>query len=226
MQMRHLRLVGVAILATVIVAAVAASAAYAEVQPLFTYSGSGAFTIKQVGAGALETSSKTSISCTGGNGTGQFGKSQATTAELTVTFTGCTTAGGLVKCTTTGLTAGNIQTVRVLALLLKKEPGSTTVLIKLHPKTGTAFLAETSCGGLGLKVTGAVIGEVTPTDKQTKTLNVVFKQAGGLQEDKKAEGETGSNNLISTIGEGGPEEAGLGAELELTLISGSGQLLA
>jgi len=222
--MSYLRLVGLAIVAILAISAVAATAASAvEPPPLITYSGSGAFTITQPAAGRLETSNKVSITCKAGNGTGQLGKSQATTAELTVTFTGCEILG--VKCTTPGLTAGNIQTTRLLALLIRKEPGG-PILIKLHPKAGTAFVVTgTKCAEIVLGVTGAVIGEVTTaSDKQTTTVALSFTQSVGLQTDKKGEGETESSNLIATTG-GGPEEAGLESAITLALIGGSGQLL-
>jgi hypothetical protein len=194
----------------------------AEPPASFTYTGSGAFTITS-GAFNFETSGKVEMGCTASNGTGQFGKSRATTAELTVTLTGCETLG--LKCKSAGLANGNLQTVKLLATLGQIKAGEAGILLK--PKTGTAFFVPVLCGGeIELTWTGSVIGELTPIDTQTKTLAATFRQTGGLQTIKKFEGETTSNNLIQKFGPGGSEQLGLELEQQLTLKNGSGQLLA
>jgi hypothetical protein len=221
--MRQLRLVLLALVAFCAFSATWVTyASAAEPPALFTYSGSGAFTLSN-GTLVLETSGKVSIDCTGGNGTGQFGKSQATTAELTITLTGCEALG--LKCKSAGLANGNMQTVKLLATLGRIKAGEAGILIK--PKTGTAFLVPVLCGGeVEVTWTGSVIGKLTPVDTQTKQLTATFEQKGGLQTIKKFEGETTSNNLICKIGVGGVEQLGVSLAQTLTLITGSGQLLA
>jgi hypothetical protein len=221
--MKYLRLVGIAIFAIcALTAAMATTANAAEPPALITYSGSGAFTITS-GAGELETSGKLRVTCTGDNGTGQLGKNQATTAELTVTFTGCEIGG--LKCKSAGLANGNIQTVKLAATLGRIKAGEAGILIK--PKTGTAFLVPVLCGGeVEFTATGSVIGTLTPVDTQTNKLTAKFTQVGGLQTIKKFEGETTVNNLIAKIGSSGLEQAGLESVETLTLREGSGQLLA
>jgi hypothetical protein len=194
----------------------------AEPPASFTYSGSGAFTISG-GAVDFETSGRVIMACSDVNGTGQFGKRAATTAELTVTFTGCETLG--LQCKSGGLARGNMQTVKLLATLGRIKAGEAGLLIK--PKTGTAFLVPVLCGEeIELAWTGAVIGRLTPVDTQTKTLTATFTQTGGLQVIKKFEGETTSNNLVEKVGTKGPEQMGLSLGQQLTLKEGSGQLLA
>jgi hypothetical protein len=223
--MKYLRLVGVAILAICAIAAVTASAAQAESPALFTYTGSGAFTITS-GAGQLVTTGGLELACKGDNGTGQLGgkggTTQALTASLTVTFTGCETLSK--KCTSAGLTAGNIQTVPLVALLGRISPGVAGA--KLEPKTGEQVLVPVHCGEFELKRHGAVIGQfTTATDKQTARLTLAFAQTDGVQAIKKFEGETGSVNLVEEFG-ASPEEAGLESTETLTLKEGSGTLLA
>jgi hypothetical protein len=222
--MKYLRLVGIALLAIVALSAVAANAASAaEVSALITYSGTGAFTITS-GPGKLETSGKLEISCKADNGKGQLAKTQAFTAELTVTFTLCEALGK--KCTSEGLTAGNIQTVRLLGTLGRIGPGKAGILLTSASNPGGELVVAVKCGTIAFKATGSVIGELTPVDKQTKTLTAVFNQKGGLQEVKHFENVAGNDNLIAELG-GGPEEAGLQSEETLTLEgTGSGILLA
>jgi hypothetical protein len=223
--MKYLRLVGLSILAICAIAAVTASAAYAESPALITYSGSGAFTIAS-GAGKLVTTGGLEVSCKADNGTGQLGgkggSAQALTASLTITFTGCETLGK--KCTSAGLTAGNIQTVPLVALFGRIKPGIAGA--KFEPKTGEQFVVPVKCGEIEFKVHGGVIGEfTTAVDKQTSTLAISFAETAGVQAIKKFEGETGSVNLIAEIGTS-PEEAGLESKETLTLKEGSGILLA
>jgi hypothetical protein len=221
--MKYLRLVGIAIFAIcALTAAMATTANAAEPPALITYSGSGAFTVSS-GAGELETSGKIKVTCTGDDGTGQLGKNQATTAELTITFLSCETLG--LKCKSAGLANGNIQTVQLAATLGRIKAGEAGILIK--PKTGTAFLVPVLCGGeVEFTAIGSVIGKLTQVDTQTKQLTATFTQAGGLQTIKKFEGETTTNNLIAKVGVTGAEQAGLVSEEKLTLREGSGQLLA
>jgi hypothetical protein len=225
--MKYLRLAGIALLAIFALSAIAANAANAaEASALITYSGSGAFTITS-GPGNLELSSGAAvIHCEADNGTGQLGGKggslEAKTAELTVTFTECGFLGK--KCTTTGLTAGNIQTSRLTATFGRIKPGVAGALLK--PRTGTQFLVETKCGGTVFTVTGSIIGEFSTVDKQTSTLTLKFAQTKGLQAIKTFElGVKENNNLVSEIS-GSPEQAGLESEETLTLVGGSGILLA
>lgn len=226
--MKYLRLVAIALFAIGALTALMATAANAaEVSALITYSGTGAFTISS-GPGELETSSKVKIVCKADNGTGQFGGKGGTTrsttiAELTVTFTGCETSA--LKCTTPGLTAGNIQTVPLVATFGRIKAGEAGLL--LRPKTGTAFLGSVVCGGVvPLSVTGSVIGVITPVDEQTSEFKLTFTQSSaGLQTVKKFENSAVINNLIATT-TGGPEEAGLVSTETIKLKEGSGIILA
>jgi hypothetical protein len=194
----------------------------AEPPASFTYSGSGAFTLTGQELD-WETSGKFRMSCTGSNGTGQFGKRAATTAELTITFTGCEASG--FACKSAGLPIGNLQTVKLAATLGRIGEGQAGLLLK--PKAGTAFFVPATCNGEGeLTWSGSAIGKLTPVDTQSKTLRLAFTQTQGLQTIQKFEGATTSNNLVAKILADGPEQMGLSLEPQLTLKEGSGQLVA
>jgi hypothetical protein len=227
--MKYLRLVGIAILAICAISAIAASTASAA---KFTYSGNGRFSITS-GEGKLETTGGTQITCKGDVGTGQLGKSAATTAELTVSFTGCAVLGK--KCTSTGGTAGLIDTVKLLATFGDVTAGTVGgALIK--PKSETAFLVPVKCGESTLTVTGSIIGTFTNLsggttgvlDVQTNLLNLTFALRSGvkgLPAITNFAGESHVNLLESTL-EGKVEAAGLESKESLLLLEGSGQLLA
>jgi hypothetical protein len=216
--MRNLRLMAVAIFAICAFSAVlASSASAAEI----SYTGPGSFKISS-GAGELESSGKLKITCTGDTGTGQLGATPTKSAELTVTFVGCET---LAKpCTSSGATAGNIQTVKVKGAIGDINKTAKEVGVLLTPASGTAFVVPVKCGSIAFAATGSVVAKLTPTETLTKTLTATFTQSGGLQTVKKFEGESTNHNLISEIGASGPEEAGLKSTETLTLTSGEGTL--
>lgn len=220
--MKYLRLVGIAILAICAVSALAASTASAA---KITYSGSGKFTVTS-GAGKLETVGGTQITCKGDFGTGQLGKSTATTAELTVSFTGCELLGK--KCKSTGAAAGLIDTHKLLATLGEIETGKKGgALLKPAAGAGQPFLVPVLCAETEFSVKGSVIGEFTTAlDKQTSVLNIKFAlgETKGTQAVTKFVG--GAENVLESTIEGTTEHAGLESAEALTLEGGSGQLLA
>jgi hypothetical protein len=218
--MRCLRLVGIAILAVAAICAIGASTASAT---KITYSGNGRFSVTG-GQGQLETVGGTDITCNGTVGTGQLGRSVATTASLTVSFRGCALLGK--KCTSPGGTSGLIDFFIVLATFGQISTDRDGVL--LRPESGTAFLVPVKCGESELALRGSVIGEIlSPLDTQLNSFIVSFQlKAGekGKQEITKFEGEEKTNVLESTI-EGVTEVAGLESRWLLDLLEGSGQLL-
>jgi hypothetical protein len=221
--MRYLRLIGIAILAVTAISAIAASSASAM---KLTYSGAGKFTVTS-GAGTLETVGGVQVTCKTDLGTGQLGKSPATTAELTVSFSECEALGK--KCTSSGGASGLIDTVKLLATfgeVKTKEVGGAL----LKPASGTAFLVPVKCGATALAVTGSVIGEfTTKLDTQTNLVTLLFGLKAGekvKQAITKFVGEEKTNVLESSLEGGAFEVAGLESKEDLLLINGSGQLLA
>jgi hypothetical protein len=221
-DMRKLRLVQLIILAIGIASGIAANSASAA---KITYSGSGRFTISS-GASRKETVGGVGITCNSDLGTGQLGKSPATTAELTISFQGCELLGK--KCKSSGGAAGLIDTVKLLATfgdVKVKEVGGAL----LKPASGTAFLIPVTCGETEISSKGSLIGEfTTKLDTQTKTFAVTFSlKTGekGKQAITKFAGEEKTNVIELTI-EGVTEVAGVESTETLTLEGGSGQLLA
>jgi hypothetical protein len=217
--MRSLRLLGIVMLAVCLVSGIAASTASAM---KITYSGSGRFAIT-AGEDKTETVGGDQLTCKGNAGTGQLGKSPATTAELTVSFRGCEALGK--KCTSSGGTPGLLDTVKLLATFgdieAKKIGGAL-----LKPASGTAFLVPVKCGESTFSWSGSVIGQFTTAlDTQTSLITLNFEQQKGIQTIKKFAGEAKENTLTSII-EGSEEIQGLEAREDLVLTAGSGQLLA
>jgi hypothetical protein len=222
--MRNLRLLVAALLGILVLGALAASAASAaEASALFTYSGNGTFIITGKES-FTETTARIQFECAASEGAGQFGRSQARTVELTITFTDCTIVGGEIGCTSSGLPGGDVQTVPLQGTLGRIKPGAAGILLK--PLAGKQFLLPTKCATITLEWTGSVIGKLKAVDKQTKALTAAFKQEHGLQEIKTFElGVKEADSLVSGIS-GHPEQMGLESEETLTLLSGSGILLA
>jgi hypothetical protein len=218
--MRQLRLVAVVLLAACAFGAVGAGAASGAVARI-TYSGNGAFTISS-GATKFVTVGKLEVSCTGDLGTGRLGSSQATTAELTISFTGCTFLGK--QCISSGGANGLIDTVKLLAKL--GNINSTTVGVLLAPRSGTAWFVPVKCGTVTLELRGTVIGEIPSieNDIQTTGLPIKFKQTAGAQAITKFEGEV-TTNIVELSSSGTFETAGFESEEHFVLTSGSGQLL-
>jgi hypothetical protein len=218
-----LRLAGIAMLAVCMVSGIAASTSSAM---KITYSGSGKFTVT-AGADTTETVSGTELTCKTNAGTGQLGKSPATTAEVTISFSGCEALGK--KCTSSGGTSGLIDTVKLLITFGEIETKKVGGAL-LKPASGTAFLVPVKCGEATLAWTGSVIGEfTTKLDTQTSLVTLSFGlKAGekGKQAITKFVGEEKTNVLESSLEGGAFEVTGLESKEDLLLIGGSGQLLA
>ncbi len=217
--MKQLRLVAVALCALCAFSAVLVSNASAAAH--ITYSGNGKFTIAS-GEGELVTTGGTSVFCTGDTGTGKLGANPATSAELTVSFTGCESAG--LPCTSTGGKSGLIDTTKLTATFGDIKTTEAGALLK--PTTGEPFIVATKCGTVAFEAKGSVIGSFASTqnDKNTKALTLAFTETAGVQGVKKFEGESTENTIKANLGKGF-ETAGLKSSETLTLSEGSGQLL-
>jgi len=218
--MLDIRLALMVVFAVCVVSMVAAGTASAA---KLTYSGSGKFTVTG-GANKFETVNGTQFGCKSQVGTGQLGKSPATTAELTLSFKGCGFLGK--NCTSSGGTAGLVDTVKLLFTfgdIKTKEVGGAL----LKPASGTEFYVPVKCGEIEYKVKGSVIGEfTTKLDTQTSLFTIAFTQTlKGKQNITKFAGEEKTNTLESSF-EGVFEVMGLESRLDVLLVGGSGQLLA
>jgi hypothetical protein len=178
----------------------------------------------------LQAKGHSAVTCTGATGTGEV--LSVSTAEGTITFTGCEGFGK--KCKTSGSAAGEIV-AKELSLLPVLEKTSTGTF---EPALRTKILKEVvfECGSAEteVKVTGdflALIPSEAGTEKgwlgtEEKGLlfHVTAKQTAGVQEGtfEYRESETGATKTASllTSAEGSLEkftgaQSGEGAELSL-----------
>jgi hypothetical protein len=210
----------VAALAVVAISLVGVATASAAAK--ITYTGNGKFTASG-GKGTLETVGGLTVVCQTNTGKGKLGTSPATTVTGgVVLFKECESAGK--KCTTTGKTAGEIETKTLKATLGDTASGAEPGAL-LEPETGLVF-AEFKCGTIVSKVEGTgVIGKLTPVGVKTKTLTLAFTQTKGVQALKHFFGEATEHFLKAELGKG-LEEAGLAGSQTLTLEEGEGTLTA
>jgi hypothetical protein len=171
-------------------------------------------------ASFLEASKK-KIECTADKNTGEI--TGAKTDKVVVTFTGCTTLSGLVKCGNTK-TAGEIETTALISTLgYIKKAAPTEVGLSLKPATGTLF-AKFECAtevievGEGTEKGGdSIIGKITPINTSTTAYTLTFKCVSGVQEFTKFEAPEPLDVLETKIGSGAWERSCQNSEDAITL---------
>jgi hypothetical protein len=190
--MKRIRILGLAVVASLAVAGVLSASALAAA-PEFN-PGSGTLTIKS-GTGKLEVKGATfGITCKTDKGTGSITGAKKST--FSVDFEGCTTLGGLVKCNTKADAAGVIL---VPGSAFLTTSGTTTVLLFLT----TAEKVEVECAGVIITILGKTVGAknnglvcpVTPIAKKVKTTEHYTVTCATTSK--------GVNTLTTAVGEGG-----------------------
>jgi hypothetical protein len=218
--MRRIRIAGLCLVAAVAMSAVASSAASAA--PVFyTKAVVGEVAASHiplsatVGAAFLEAKSGTKITCTGGTGTAEV-TSKTTAAHSITKFTGCESGGQPCE----NAAAKEIVTKSLAAVL-----GGITATLPgerlFDEGTGRGgILAEFKCAGvLNVIVRGSLIGSLsgaagtTATAAETGKLQtsgkLTFAESAGVQKYQKfVEGETGEEQLESSVGGGSFEKSG------------------
>jgi hypothetical protein len=244
--MRRIRMMGLCLVAVCSLTAVAVSSASAETLPKFiecvkvkggkfdkgceTEGGAGGFEKEEgFGKGKLfkgvgKASSfdwpklKSEFSCKAEKDVGRM-TGEKTEGKIVITFSGCAMLGK--KCTKPGALAGDILTNNLKAELGYINASNHEVGIDLTPETGEVW-EEFECEGLQVRVTGSLIGAVTPVNGFTKKATWTFAVNGSGEPDiKNLEGGP-EDVLESTVGGQGPFESGLqetivntGEELEI-----------
>ena len=150
--------------------------------------------------------SKEKVTCTGESGSGQITGSK-TVGAVTITLTGCESLGG--KCTSSGLTEGELQTASLEGALgverVTEAAGKETVhaALDLHPAAKSVPLLEFTCSTNGLwALSGSVIAPVT-SGKTVKTTAFKLVATGGRQKPESFEGgvrEVLVNALAEQVG--------------------------
>lgn len=134
--------------------------------------------------------------------------------KVTLKLTGCTS--GASTCTSAGAAAGEIVTNTLGGTLGWTEKESNKVGLGLTPATEGQPVFEAECGTSVWKVTGAVIGAITPINSMNPTFKIKFKQKKGEQSILHFQGELLEQSLEVSIAGGAPEQAGLGLETTVT----------
>jgi hypothetical protein len=164
-------------------------------------------TIKEGTTALLEAVGKTQIVCEGEGSTGKY-TGNKTVGKVVSTFTKCSAFG--LSCKTAGSAAGTIVTGPLEGVLGVEETGAEASLNQigqdLFPVGHTGAIAEFSCGGVPLSITGSIISPVTPNAMKLTT-QIKTKEAKGKQKPEAFVGET-PDPLMANFGEGSPEQAG------------------
>jgi hypothetical protein len=216
-MMKHIRIIGLALVAVFAfsaIAAVSASAAKPEFKPFQTGKPKKHITFTWTsGKPLLETVGGSKRECQKGTGTGEL--TGPKTDTTTVTFKECTAFG--FPCTTPGAGAGEIKTVLLESTLgyITRKPK--VVGDSLSPKGGGDFTTFV-CAGVTIVEKGSVIGALTPTNALGVTYTLTFTQLKGVQKPIKLEG--GAKDVLETsIGGGAFEESAEQTTATLTMSS-------
>jgi hypothetical protein len=222
--MQRLKVITLALIAAVAISAVASAAASAA-KPEWRQKGAVItanveFTGEQEAAGFLETANGTKVECTGGKSTGEIEKDKFA-KKTKVTFTGCKQAGQ--ECKTTGANAEEIRTNELSGELVYVDAAKTKVGLLLKQTAAGGDYADFVCVVLGgevkIKVTGEVICETTPLNKEEPTGKLTCAlnagEGKGEQQWDEIEGKAEEKALESTNLFGAKEEAAVKNSTEI-----------
>jgi hypothetical protein len=147
--------------------------------------------------GTLEVPHVSTVECAHSFDEGEFSGPKAA-ANIKAKFTGCKASS--IPCEN-GVNAGEITTNTIKGEIGYISKTAHRVGVDLTPQSGTVF-AELHCGSppepiLRLKVTGSLIGEVTPINTWSKEATINFEQNSGRQKIQELEGMTEPDVLIT-----------------------------
>ena len=131
-------------------------------------------------AALLETATKVKIKCTADTAKGEVLGPKLVT--MTIAFTGCTSSEVPgVLCNSPNGVPGEVATMPLIGQLgyIKVEPPVEVGMDLSDPAAG--LITTVICGPSVDRITGSVIGRVTPLNKPTKKLAVKFTQKVGIQ---------------------------------------------
>jgi hypothetical protein len=216
--MKSIKIMGLCLVAVFALSAVVASSAFAE-KPEFLFpnnEGKKQFSSIET-AGTLETRKGEEVKCTGGRDTGEVSGAKEA-RDILITYTGCIAKVGTeeFKCQSESAKSEEIKTYDLAARIgFDTKP---KVGILFHPETGREnnpnnLFAVFECindktGGknINIRVKGSVIGLIIQTNTliephgTNEFFEITFaKKTGekGIPEDRKLEGETENNKLLS-----------------------------
>ncbi len=182
--------------------------AFGGAQPLLN---PGFTTANKVSTGVkLETPAKRVITCTGETSGGEYSDVRTVTA-ITLKLTGCH-LGTSEGCNSSGAAGGEIISsalVGQLGVILTSREGPTKdkIGLALKPPSGST-LAEFTCGGTAVILTGAVLAEVKANAMLLNTGVWAFNESKGIQKPLGFEGQP-EQALQLKLGNAPPERVGL-----------------
>jgi hypothetical protein len=164
--------------------------------------------IKEGTVSMLETVGKTQMLCEGASASGEYTGNKAI-GKVVVTFTKCSAFEA--SCASSGSAAGTIVTRTLEGTLGVEElgaaPAENVIAEDLYPVGRSGAVAEFTCSGLPVKITGSLIAPV-PSNSMKLTSPIKFKAAKGKQKPESFVGEP-SDVLFTKVGAEGPlEQAG------------------
>jgi hypothetical protein len=164
--------------------------------------------LKEATNATLETVSKTMIVCEGESSVGKY-TGNKTIGSVVVTFTSCNAFG--MPCHSEGAAEGTVVTKTLEGSLgveeLAAEPVNYKIGESLYPIGHTGPLAQFTCSGVKVTITGALISPVTANSMKLTT-QIKTKAAKGKQRPENFVGEP-PEVLMTKVGEEGtPEQAG------------------
>jgi len=161
------------------------------------------------GAVKLEAADKVAVKCTAGTATGTVDDSKQISEVLT--FTGCEISSTNASCQSATDPAGEIRTVTLAGEVGVIKAGSKpSVGLDLAPTNGARVLAQFSCAGQAVSLSGSVIAPISSTDKPSLSFKLAYKGKKGTQSPEGFEGAS-KDRLSWSIAGGGEEAIGLSA---------------
>jgi hypothetical protein len=162
--------------------------------------------LEEGGVPSLETVGKNVVTCEGETATGKY-TGNKTIGGMVATFTGCSAFS--MSCTTSGSATGTIVTHTLEGVLGIEELGAEPSLNKigedLFPVGHSGPIAEFSCGGVPMAISGSIISPVASNNMKLKT-TIRSKGSKGKQHPENFVGEP-AEVLKTTIEGGSPEQA-------------------
>jgi hypothetical protein len=163
------------------------------------------------------------VTCTGTSGTAEITGGHKEFALISLRFKGCTTKfGGIltVKCTSAGLSEGEITTTKSLTTRLEylsKASHEVGLIFNYGGKTST--VASFSCGGMPGVMRGEFIAKMTPVNVLATEFSLVLKGTKGTPEYTQFENESGGKTTVS------PLEIGFSEKFEKANLNATGLAL-
>jgi hypothetical protein len=168
------------------------------------------------GPGKLLTVNGHEVTCEADTDSGQI-TGPKEVGVVFIKFTGCKEPSLGVPCSTAGAASGEIRTNELKGRLGYIVKSTKEIGLLLEPTAGSPNLfAEFKCTSIvTIKVKGAVIGRSEPVDKFSKTGELKYKQASGVQE--PIEFENKEKGILETkISSGSYEQSGIKTEDTIT----------